>query len=125
DVAQEEDPEAIGNDDPLWRWTGFAGAWQRLLRDSINGNGDAHRTASARRPRSIRAISSAEISSSSLLRNAKARNATNAPSRPTPAIHQMCQISAKPVTTAKKALTKPIALFLGISIGTYAGACPV
>jgi hypothetical protein len=35
----------------------------------------------------------------------------------------MCQISAKPVTTAKNALTKPIALFLGISIGAYSRAC--
>ena len=40
-----------------------------------------------------------------------------------PAIHQMCQISAKPVTTAKNALTKPIALFFGISIGSYSRAC--
>lgn len=37
--------------------------------------------------------------------------------------HQMCQISAKPVTTAKNALTKPIALFVGISIGSYRYAC--
>ena len=35
----------------------------------------------------------------------------------------VCQISAKPVTTAKNALTKPIALFFGISIGLYSRAC--
>ena len=36
----------------------------------------------------------------------------------------MCQISAKPVTTAKNALTKPIALLLGISIGAYRPSMP-
>ena len=38
---------------------------------------------------------------------------------PRAAIHQMCQIRAKPVTTAKKALTKPVGLFFGTSIGSY------
>jgi len=33
----------------------------------------------------------------------------------------MCQISAKPVTTAKKALTMPLGLFFGASIGSYSG----
>src|SRR5882757_6591630 len=33
----------------------------------------------------------------------------------------MCQIIEKPMTTAKKALTKPVALFFGISTGSYAG----
>ena len=36
--------------------------------------------------------------------------------RPRITIHQMCQISAKPVITAKKAMTKPIGLLRGISI---------
>src|SRR5258708_39471605 len=40
------------------------------------------------------------------------------PIAPAPAIHQMCQISAKPVTTAKNAMMKPVALFFGISIGS-------
>ena len=43
------------------------------------------------------------------------------------ASHPMCQIMAKPVTTAKKAVTNPFALFLGISIGSYRSggtACP-
>jgi len=43
----------------------------------------------------------------------------NAPNTPTLASHQMCQISAKPTTTAKKAVTKPVALFFGISTGSY------
>src|SRR6266704_1475563 len=67
-------------------------------------------------------MSEAEISISSWRRKAKASSATKAPARPNAAIHQMCQIRAKPVTTAKKALTKPIGLFLGISIGSYASA---
>ena len=35
-----------------------------------------------------------------------------------PTSHQICQISAKPVTTAKKAVTKPVGLLRGISIGS-------
>src|SRR5262249_10156808 len=45
------------------------------------------------------------------------------PKAPRAAIHQMCQISAKPVTTAKKALTKPVGVFFGTSIGSYLRAC--
>ena len=41
---------------------------------------------------------------------------------PKPTIHQMCQIIAKPMTTAKNALMKPIGLFFGISIGSYSRA---
>src|SRR5215471_9738738 len=47
DVAEEEDPEAVGNDDPLWRGTGFAGDRQRFASDIINGDGDIHSTTSA------------------------------------------------------------------------------
>src|SRR6266702_6704426 len=43
----------------------------------------------------------------------------NAPNTPTLASHQMCKIIAKPMTTAKKAVTKPVALFFGISTGSY------
>src|ERR1700755_2127012 len=46
----------------------------------------------------------------------------NAPNIPTLASHQMCQIIAKPMTTAKKAVTKPVALFLGISTDSYSRA---
>src|ERR1700722_4778152 len=41
------------------------------------------------------------------------------PARPKAAIHQMCQIIAKPATTAKNALMNPIELLFGISIGSY------
>ncbi len=37
---------------------------------------------------------------------------------PTTASHQMCQIRAKPMRVAKNALTKPVGLFFGISIGS-------
>ena len=53
------------------------------------------------------------------------------PISPRIAIHQMCQISAKPITVAKKAMTNPIGLFFGISIGCSArlaarsGFCPL
>src|SRR5258708_40370389 len=40
------------------------------------------------------------------------------PIAPAPTIHQMCQIRAKPVTTEKNAVMKPVALFFGISIGS-------
>ena len=52
---------------------------------------------------------SAGISISSFSRNANTSSVTNAPSIPNAAIHQICQIRAKPVTTAKKAVTKPVA----------------
>ena len=52
DVAEEEDPEAVGNHDPLWRRTGLAGARQRLVTDIVDGNRDVHRATSAVRLRS-------------------------------------------------------------------------
>src|SRR5579859_6188260 len=42
-----------------------------------------------------------------------------APSKPRPTIHQICQMAAKPVTTAKKEVTKPVELLSGISIASY------
>ena len=37
-------------------------------------------------------------------------------------IHQMCQISEKPVIVAKKAVMNPTGLLRGISIGSRAGS---
>ena len=45
------------------------------------------------------------------------------PSTPKNASHQMCQIIAKPVTTAKKARTKPIAVVLRQLDGLHSRAC--
>src|SRR6266478_4686239 len=120
DIAQEEYPEAVANHDPLGRRTGLAGIRPRFVTDLtlVNCNSDIHTAISAWFACSNRAICSAEISISSSLRNAKASMVRKIPIAPAPAIHQMCQISAKPVTTAKNAVMKPAALFFGISIGS-------
>src|SRR5690242_13818050 len=111
DVAEQKNPETIGNDDPLRSGAGFD--WQRNI---IQGNSDVHRTTSSSRLWSNLDIWSGVISISSSRRNAKASIAAKAPRTPKATIHQMCQISAKPLTTAKKAMTKPVALFFGLSI---------
>jgi hypothetical protein len=54
--------------------------------------------------------------SSTRSRQAKRTKVAYAPSTARATIHQMCQISAKPMKVAKKAQMKPVALFLGISI---------
>src|ERR1700754_5023697 len=119
DVAQEEDPEAVANHDPLCCGPGLTCTRPRLVTDLIiNCDSDVHTAISAWFACSKRAICSAGISISSSLRNAKASMVRKIPIAPTPAIHQMCQISAKPLTTAKNAMTKPVALFFGISIGS-------
>src|SRR5882757_7603596 len=117
DVAQEEDPEAVANHDPLCSGTGLACTRLRLVTNLIiNCNGDVHTAISAWFSCSKPAICSAGISISSSLRNAKASMVRKIPIAPAPAIHQICQIIAKPLTTAKNAVMKPTALFFGISI---------
>src|SRR5262249_32605513 len=93
---------------------------QFALADCIHLNYDVHGDTSTGCARSNRPTSSAGISTSSFVRNMKASNVTAAPRTPKPAIHQMCQIRAKPVTTEKNAVTKPTGLFLGTSIDWYA-----
>ena len=53
---------------------------------------------------------------SSWSRHAKTTKVANAPTPPTMTIHQMCQISAKPMMVAKNAQTNPVGEFLGISM---------
>src|SRR5882757_7626434 len=119
DVAQQEDPEAVADHDPLCSGTGLACTRPCLVPNLIiNCNGDVHTAISAWFACSKRAICSAGISISSSLRNAKASMVRKIPIAPAPAIHQICQIIAKPLTTAKNAVTKPTALFFGISIGS-------
>ena len=60
--------------------------------------------------------SSAGMTYSTLSRQAKTTKVACAPNAAKPTIHQMCQISAKPMTVAKKAQMKPVGLFLGISM---------
>src|SRR4030095_12133356 len=104
--------------------TGFAYRGQRLGAHDFGAQGvhfdsDVHTAYSTGCPRSNCASWLAGISTSSLSRKAKARTVANAPSIPTAANHQMCQISAKPITTATNALMKPVGLLFGTSIGSY------
>src|SRR5882757_7444208 len=110
DVAQQEDPEAVANHDPLGGGTGLTCTRPRLVTNLIiNCDSDVHTAISAGLACSKRAICSAGISISSSSRNAKASMVRKIPIAPTPAIHQMCQIMAKPETTAKNAMTTPVA----------------
>src|SRR5215469_10138856 len=120
DVAQQEDPEPKAGNDPLGCGTRLTDIKQFALADCIHLNCNVHGDTSTGCARSNRPTSSAGISTSSFVRNMKASNVTAAPRTPKPAIHQMCQIMAKPVTTAKNAVTTPTGLFLGTSIGSYA-----
>ncbi len=67
--------------------------------------------------RSIKATSAAEISYSGRSRQAKATKVASAPMPESRTSHQMCQIMAKPKNVAKKAVTNPVGVFLGASIG--------
>src|SRR5882757_4818032 len=119
DIAREEYPEAVSHHDPLGSGTGLAGTRSRLVPNLIiNCNSDIHTAISAWFACSNRAICSAGISISSSSRNAKASMVRKMPIAPRPTIHQICQIKAKPLTTAKNAVTKPTALFFGISIAS-------
>ena len=64
----------------------------------------------------MRATSSAGMTYSSWSRQANATKVANAPTKPAATIHQMCQISAKPMTVAKNAQTKPVGELRGISM---------
>src|SRR5712664_2838866 len=112
DIAQEEYPESVANHDPLCSGTGLTCTRPRLVTNLIiNCDSDVHAAISAWFACSKRAICSAGISISSSSRNAKASVVRQIPIAPAPAIHQMCQIMAKPATTAKKAMMNPVALF--------------
>src|SRR5262249_32567994 len=119
DVTQEEDPEPIASDDTLGCGTCLTCVQQFALADSIHLDCDVHSDTSTGCARSNRPTCSPEILSSSSTRNMRASSVTATPTSPTPAIHQMCQIRAKPVMTVKNAVTKPVGVFLGTSIGSY------
>src|SRR4051812_10228039 len=114
DVAEEKAPEPISDHDPLRRRPRLACA--QFPNVIFNCNSDVHTAISAWFACSNRAICSAGISTSSSLRKAKASTVRKIPINATPAIHQMRQIRAKPETTEKNAVMKPVALFFGISI---------
>ena len=116
---KQEDPEAIGDHDPLWSGSCFTCTWQRVLRDSDQLRRRCSYCNSAWWARSNRGNLLGWHLNFALTAECEGKQRQNAPNTPTLAIHQMCQIIAKPMTTAKKAVTKPVALFFGISIGSY------
>src|SRR6476646_11019318 len=82
----------------------------------------SHCSRACRRARSRRATSAAGIEYSTTSRHANHTNTAKAPTKPRPTIHQMCQISAKPVIVQKNAVMNPVGLFLGTSSGSYLGS---
>src|ERR1700724_1802774 len=69
----------------------------------------------------MRATSPAGMVSSSWARQANTTKVEKAPIVPAATIHQICQISAKPITVAKNAQTKPVGELRGISMSRYSG----
>src|SRR5437764_13686385 len=89
-IAEKKDPEPVGNDDPLWRGTGFAFNNQRLLGlTAMDGHSDAHGATSAWCARSNCTSRPGGISICSLSRNANASIVRKAPKAPRMTIHQM------------------------------------
>jgi len=112
-----------GNDDPLWRGTGLRWHSATLVTGhQINGN-----TMFIGRPPLVTSFEPINLlrpisRPSSLSAERESQGASrNAPSSPTPAIHQMCQISAKAADDGKNALTEADGAVFGISIGAYSG----
>ena len=134
DVADQEDPEAVGDDDALRRSvrrllgerlgvaadkrTSAAGDPARVrLRPGAHESGLSVRSAAsraARLARSTLATVAAGIASSCSSRQATTTNTAQAPTKATATSHQMCQISAKPMMVEKKAQMKPAELLRGM-----------
>src|SRR4051794_12506447 len=136
DVGEQEDPEAIGGHDALRRGSGMLDDEPDVMGIGMcpaSGCGHRHQTApamltrlrrSSRLMRSMRATSSAGMTYSSWSRQANTTKVANAPMPPRITIHQMCQMSAKPMMVAKNAQTKPVGEFRGISMSRYScGSC--
>src|SRR5277367_2269140 len=116
EVAEDEDPESVGDDDARRRRPAAATPARELAGNRVDRS---HRHAGRPRPsraRSIRAISLAGISRSRFSLQPKTRTVTRMARRPRIANHEMYQIAEKPATTAKKAMTKPMGVLRGISI---------
>src|SRR5260370_14176306 len=116
DVAQQEDPKPVSDDDAYRRRTAAAVAahYRRYPRPGELGSAclGAHaKSLSCGRARSARPNCSPDTSSSTRSIQPKASRVSTAHASPKIASHQMCQIRAKPVTTAKKAGTNPLGLF--------------
>ena len=128
-VAEQEDPEAVAGNDPLRRRAVVHGrrARRRLgcmsvdaMRSLRPSRRSPHSVMRPRRAatlaRSIRATSSAGITYSSWSRQANTTKVGERADVPAATIHQMCQISAKPMMVAKNAQTKPVGELRGISM---------
>src|SRR5258708_23808122 len=134
DVAKQENPEAVTDDDALrHQLTGRAMPIHRLpgvldaSRIGATGSrleaahGAVRSPASAslralRLARSMRATDSAEMTPSCRSRQAKTTKVAYAPNASSATINQMGQIRAKPMKDAKKEQLKPVGLFRGISM---------
>src|SRR5665213_4166542 len=135
DVAEQENPEPVGNDDPLRRRPALTSSAGMAMPTAaaepmgvgvigrVGHRGHVARPASASSAwrsatlaRSTRSTSSAGITYSTSSRHANTTKVAKAPIAPAATSHQMCQISAKPMMVAKKAQTKPVGEFLGISM---------
>src|SRR4029077_12169015 len=116
DVADDEEPEPVCNDGPRRGRAAAAAAGHKLGANCVDRCYRHAGRPKCSRARSIRAISLAGISRSRFSLQPNTRTVTKIARRPRIAIHQICQISAKPVATAKKAMTKGVALLRGISM---------
>src|SRR6516164_9508227 len=121
-VAEDENPESISDDDSLGSRAAAAAAARELCWNSdqwsVECRCNRHMGDLIDRTCSICAISAAEISSSRLMLQPATRTTMMAATKLRMANHQMCQISEKPKTVAKKAVTKPAGLLCGNSIAS-------
>src|SRR4029077_13877399 len=114
-VAEQEDPEAEAGHDPLRCGSGvacFQAVQMMWVAMPVGYRHRAHHALpaaltrlrrSSRLARSMRATSAAGMTYSSWSRQANTTKVANAPIPPAITIHQMCQISAKPMMLAKNA----------------------
>ena len=135
DVAEQEDPEAVADDDAL----GDRSGRQRLRVGTFRrrGLGDSGRSSPAVASKRAHGVGCSwarclaaraavgPVDARDLVgrndvlvlsRQANTTKVAKAPTNATATIHQMCQISAKPMMVAKKAQTKPVGVFRGISM---------
>src|SRR3984957_1106825 len=118
DVGKQEDPKSVADDDSHRRGPLTAASHRRSQSGELRRtNLRAHAgVAPCSRVRSAAANCSPDTSFSMRSIQPKATNVSEAQANPMIANHPICQISAKPVTTAKNAVTNPLGLLLGSSI---------
>ena len=144
DVADQEDPEAVGDDDALGcavsvllgerGGVGVAADRGQAATGDAPGIGlraggheaglsvGSAASRAARLARSMLATVAAGIASSCSSRQATTTNTPQAQTKATTTSHQMCQISAKPIVAEKNAQMKPAALLRGMWMSWYSGS---